>query len=310
MTHYYAERPDVGRRSPISAPARRPVVTWTLLGVNILLWLAMEGTGSSEEPEVLRRYGAMFGPLIADGEYWRLFTAMFLHVGFMHLLFNGASLLILGRMVEQVYGHVGFAVIYVIAGLSGGVASYMFINPITTGAGASGAIFGILGALAAYLLARRGVLGEMGRQFLSWILIIAAINLIFGFAMPGIDNWAHMGGLAAGFVLGLAFAPRYIVAHSSLGGTFRRVGANPLVKKWWVIPVAAVVLVAGTGLGTASLPDNAYSRVYSAKRLIREEKFDAACDEIRQGGDLGIKTRDLEALSKVAEVLVAACQQQ
>ena len=310
MTHYYAQRLDMGGRSPCEASTSRPVVTWTLLGVNVLLWLVMEGTGDSEEPEVLRRYGAMFGPLIAEGEYWRLFTAMFLHIGFMHLLFNGAALLILGRMAEQVYGHVGFAVIYVIAGLSGGVASYMVINPITTGAGASGAIFGILGALAAYLLAKRGVLGEIGRQFLSWVLIITAINLVFGFAMPEIDNWAHMGGLAAGFLLGLAFAPRYIVAHSPAGVTSRRVGANPLVRKWWVIPVAAVVLAAGTGLGTATLPDNAYSHIYSAQRLLRQEKYTEAFDEALKGRDLAIKTRDPEALSKVAEVLVAPRRRQ
>ena len=305
MTHYYTQRPDVEGRSPWSASTRRPVVTWTLLAVNVLLWLAMEGTGDSEEPEHLRRYGAMFGPLIADGEYWRLFTAMFLHIGFMHLLFNGAALLILGRMVEQVYGHVGFAIIYVIAGLSGSVVSYIFINPITTSAGASGAIFAILGALAAYLLARRGVLGEMGRQFLSWILIIAGINLIFGFVMVEIDNWAHIGGLAAGFLLGLAIAPRYLVAHSPSGVTSRRVGANPLVRKWWVIPVAAVVLAAGTRLGTATLPDNAYSHVYSALRLLRQEKFTEAFEEALKGRDLAFKTHDLEALSQVAEVLIA-----
>ena len=100
----------------------RPVVTWALLAVNILVWIATEIAGGSEDTQVLLDFGAMFGPTIANGEYWRLFTAMFLHVGLMHLLFNGLALLIFGQVVERTYGHLQFVIIYVLAGLAGSVA--------------------------------------------------------------------------------------------------------------------------------------------------------------------------------------------
>ena len=263
----------------------RPVVTWALLAVNILVWMAMEIAGGSEDTQVLLDFGAMFGPLIANGEYWRLFTAMFLHVGLMHLLFNGLGLLIFGRVVERIYGHVQFAIIYVLAGLAGSVASYL-LNSIAVGAGASGAIFGVLGALAAFFVARRNVLGKTGRQNLTGILIIAAINLFFGFATAGIDNWAHMGGFVAGFALGLAFAPKYQAMGSSFGTVYSLAGANMVVRRWWVLPAAVVVLLAGTSLATATLPDNPLTHVYNAERLLGQQRYEEAVEEVRRAAQL------------------------
>ena len=281
---------------------RKPVVTWTLLAVNVLVWLIMEGAGGSEDSEVLLDFGAMFGPLIADGEFWRLFTAMFLHVGLMHLLFNAFGLFIFGRVVERIYGPVLFTIIYVVAGLSGSVASYL-LNSIVIGAGASGAIFGVLGALAAFLVATRDVQGEMGRQNLSGILVIAAINLFFGFATPGIDNWAHMGGFVGGFALGMAFAPRYQRAPYPFGAAYNMERTNPVARRWWVLPVAVVVLVAGTQLGTSTLPDNPYTYIFRAERLLKQRGFDEAFDELSTARDLAIATRDGRALAEVGKVL-------
>ena len=264
----------------------RPVVTWALLAVNILVWMAMEIAGGSEDTQVLLDFGAMFGPLIANGEYWRLFTAMFLHIGLMHLLlFNGLGLLIFGQVVERIYGHVQFVIIYVLAGLAGSVASYL-LNSIAVGAGASGAIFGVLGALAAFFVARRNVLGEKGRQNLSGILIIAAISLFFGFATAGIDNWAHMGGFVAGFALGLAFAPKYQAMGSSFGAVYSLAGTNMVVRRWWVLPAAVVVLLAGTWLATATLPENALTHVYNAERLLGQQRYEEAVEEIRRAVQL------------------------
>ena len=266
---------------PLDDKGKRPIVTWVLLAANVVVWIAMELTGSSESIEVLQDFGALFGPLIASGEYWRLFTAMFLHVGLMHLVFNGFGLLIFGRMVETIYGHVSFAIIYVLAGLFGSVASYL-MSPITTGAGASGAIFGVLGALAAFFLARRDVLGEMGRQNFVGLGILAAINLLYGFSRPGIDNWAHIGGLLAGFAVGMAIVPqsRMVVLPFR---TFRRLdNTYSLLRRWWVIPVAVAVLYVGTWWGNSTLTDPALSltHAYKAEQHLQQQSYDAALTEI------------------------------
>ena len=266
---------------PFHNTGKKPVVTWFLLAANVVVWVVMELTDSSKSTEVLQDFGALFGPLIASGEYWRLFTAMFLHVGIMHLLVNAFGLLIFGRMVEGIYGHVSFAIIYVLAGLSGSVASYL-MSPMTTGAGASGAILGVLGAFAAFFLARRDVLGDMGRQTFLGLGILAAISVLYGFSTPGIDNWAHMGGLVAGFAVGMAIVPhsRIVVVPFR---TFRRLdNTYALLRRWWVIPVAVAVLYVGTWWGNSTLTPPALSltHVYKAERHLRRQSYDLAKTEI------------------------------
>ena len=261
-----------------SGSGRRPVVTWTLMAVIGIVWLAAEVRGGSERPDVLLDFGAMFGPLVANGEYWRLFTAMFLHVGVWHLVFNGLGLLIFGQMVERIFGRVRFAIIYVAAGLFGGVASYLF-NPIAIGAGASGAIFGVLGALAAFFVARRHETGEIGRQYLTMIAVLAGINLFYGFATPGIDNWAHIGGFVGGFGVGMAFVPQF---RSVLGpyGVSYRLAPGSAVLRWWVLPVAGALLFAGVWLGTATLEENPITHIHNAERLIDDGEYEEALSEI------------------------------
>ena len=240
---------------PPSGQGMKPYGTWALLAANVATWLVVEMSGGSADPEVLLRFGAMFGPQIAVGEYWRLLSAMFLHVGWMHLLFNSLGLLIFGRMVERMYGTVGFLAIYIVAGLSGSVASYL-LNPVAIAAGASGAIFGVLGALGAFFLAKRNELGEFGRQSLVGITMIAGLNLMIGFAMPGIDNWAHLGGLVMGFGVGFASVPnyRYITEVGQAGPVFRLVNGNSLGRRFWVLPAACAILIAGVLLGNFTAP--------------------------------------------------------
>ena len=258
---------------------RTPIVTMALLGANVVIWLTATAAGGTENPQVLLDFGAMFGPLIAEGQYWRLFTAMFLHIGIAHVAFNGFGLLIFGRLVERAYGHVRFLTIYILAGLAGSVASYLF-NSIAIAAGASGAIFGVLGALAAFFVAQRELFGRMAQRNLIGLLVLASINLVYGLATPGIDNWAHMGGFAAGFVLGLALAPRYRLLRSPFGTPMGLKDVSSLFKRWWVAPVAASLLVLGTWAGSATLPDNSYTHVYRAERLFEQQDFDLAREEI------------------------------
>ncbi|MCH8108491.1 MAG: rhomboid family intramembrane serine protease [Chloroflexi bacterium] len=306
MAGFFQDRQEEGVKAPLPGTDLKPIVTWGLLAVNIVIWLIMEAAGGSENPEVLLDFGAMYGPFIAGGEYWRLFTAMFLHVGLMHLLFNSFGLLIFGRLVERLYGHGRFITIYILAGLSGSVASYLF-NSISIGAGASGAIFGVLGALGAFFLAKRDVLGDMGRQNLIGIAVIAAINLAIGAVTPGIDNWAHMGGLVAGFGIGFAFAPRYqyMPDVNPSGITYDLVDTNSVARRFWVLPIVGVVLIFGVLLGNSTLPENPQSHIQSAERLIEQQRYDEARDELDVARDLAFETRDGEALSRIGELRVS-----
>ena len=303
--YYFGGGPGWRGGGSLPGTGRRPVVTYALLAINVVVWLAMEfegrSRGGSENPDVLLQFGAMFGPLIASGEYWRLFTAMFLHVGLLHLAFNGFGLLIFGRIVEGIYGPVRFALIYILAGLFGSVASYL-LNSIAIGAGASGAIFGVLGALAAFYLARREMLGEMGRQSLTGLAVIAGFNLIFGFTQPGIDNWAHMGGLAGGFAIGMALAPNYRRVDDVFGLGGRVVDVNSLARSFWVVPVAVVLLFGGTALGNSRIPD-AQSHIESAERHRLNGDREATLRELRAAIEAATRTGDTEALTRALAVL-------
>ena len=251
------------------------VITWLLLAINIIVWLLMQLLGGflNQDADILLRFGAMFGPLIATGEYWRFFTAMFLHAGIIHLFFNCFALFIFGRLVEGVYGNVRFTTIYLLAGLSGGILSYMF-NRTVIAVGASGAIFGILGALAAYFVVHRNTLGEMGRRNLTGIATVAAINLAIGLLIPNIDNWAHFGGLAGGFVMGLALAPRYLyeLVETPLGVVRRIVAQLPLGPRWLAVPAFAVLLAASVWYIGADVSDAQQSQilVIRAERLLQD----------------------------------------
>ena len=172
-----------------------------------MCWIFLELTGGSQDPANLRRLGAITFFEISRGEYWRLVTGMFLHIGAAHLAVNCLSLLIMGGIVERIFGNVRFSIVYLCAGLGGSAFSYAMIPALSVGAGASGAIFGCLGALVGFFLLRRKDLGELGRQNLNAVLILASINFVFGFIIPGIDNWAHLGGFIIGGLVGIGLVP-------------------------------------------------------------------------------------------------------
>ena len=120
----------------------------------------------------------------------------------------------------------------------------------------------------------------MARQNLMGLVLLAGVNLVFGFATPGIDNWAHMGGLAAGFGLGLALAPRYRLVSTPFGTPTGLVDTNSLVKRLWVFPVATTVLVASAWLATATLPDNPHTRIYLAEHFYEQGDYGPALQEL------------------------------
>jgi rhomboid protease GluP len=192
-----------------------PTVTKVLIGANLLVFVAMIAYGKiaydtwtgPETIDVLVLFGAKVNILIKNGEYWRLFTAMFIHIGVLHLLFNLYALYAIGPLVEGYFGHIRFIVIYVLAGLFGSLASYAMSPAIS--AGASGAIFGLIGAVTVYFLKYHQNFGQRGRAMLQNMAIIIVINLAFGMAGNGIDNWGHIGGLIGGAAVSWGLLPRY-----------------------------------------------------------------------------------------------------
>ena len=247
MTHYSGfETPPIPppRTSRLRIPLSNAFITYILLGVIVVVWILMELAGGSTDSQVLVRFGANFGPLILEGQTWRLFTSMFLHIGLLHLAFNSYALFIFGLEMERLYGSDRFLVIYILSGLFGSLVSFAWRGPAVLSAGASGAIFGIIGMNLAFFLLHRQTFGQFGRQQVMNTLFIIGLNLFFGFTMPGIDNMAHIGGLIAGFVLGYGLAPHYqVVDEYTLNPHV--IDTNSLLKGWWVITLAIMTLSGG-----------------------------------------------------------------
>ena len=169
--------------------------------------LGMAGAGVLR-PDPLRfiDLGSNFAPLTSAGEWWRLVTATFLHFGLLHLAFNTWALWSIGAVVERLFGHGRFAAIYAVSGLAGSLASIAW-NPLVNSAGASGAIFGLIGAqLALFLRGGHRIPADVVRTQRNSTLGFIAYSVTFGFIVPGIDNAAHLGGLFAGFGSGWLLA--------------------------------------------------------------------------------------------------------
>ena len=178
---------------------KKPVVTYTIIGICIFIFFMMHIFGNgSEDSYTLLKFGANLDLLTKSGEYYRLFTCMFLHIGVIHLLCNMYSLYIIGKEAESLFGKFKYILIYVISGICGSILSLAF-NHNTISAGASGAIFGIIGALLYFGNYYRTYLGSSFKSLVS----IAIINIAIGFIYPGIDNSAHIGGLVGGILVAM-----------------------------------------------------------------------------------------------------------
>jgi membrane associated rhomboid family serine protease len=193
-------------------------VTTLFLGTSLAVFAGMMyfGVTSGGSTERLIRWGANYGPLTLHGQWWRLFTSMFLHTGIFHLLVNMWCLWNLGRLAELHLGRTSFALIYVGTGLAGGLASLLW-HPNIVSAGASGAIFGIAGTLiSAVRLGAISVPGKELTRYMGSLIPFVIYNLFLGAVVPFIDNAAHVGGLVAGLVFGsfLAYRRRQARAHS------------------------------------------------------------------------------------------------
>lgn len=194
--------PDTSRRpmppggmAPVSLPPIRPVVTYALIGVSVLIYLLQMGSQTLFGVDYLAALGVKANSLIIQGQVWRLFTPIFLHGSILHIGFNMYALYIIGPTLERLYGHQRYLALYILSGIAGNIFSFIFTpNPSL---GSSTAIFGLLSAEAIFLYRNRTIFGRAAQRGLIQIVGIAAVNLFIGLS-PGIDNWGHVGGLLGG----------------------------------------------------------------------------------------------------------------
>lgn len=170
-------------------------MTFGLIGLTSLVFLLQLGSQSLLGYDLVLALGAKVNSLIAQGQIWRLVTPVFIHAGLTHFFINMYSLYAIGPAVERFFGRLRILGLYLLSGVAGVLLSLAF-SP-NASVGASGAIFGLLGALGALLYRNRMVFGEMGRRQLQQIVLVALFNLALGLS-PGIDNWGHLGGLLYG----------------------------------------------------------------------------------------------------------------
>jgi len=179
-------------------------VTWFLLAVTIGVFIVESLVGGSQNYRTLLLMGAKTNDLVQAGQWWRLITPIFLHIGIFHILMNGFTLLYVGQILEPMIGHWRFFVIYMVSGVMGNLASFAFGANNVISAGASTSLFGMFAAFLALgvIYRENSFLRELGKSFLGLI----AINLLMDLTMSGIDIWGHVGGAVGGLLLGYALS--------------------------------------------------------------------------------------------------------
>ena len=177
-------------------------VTACLILVNLIVFLITDFTGGTENTVHMIACGAGYGPLITGaGEWYRVFTSMFLHFGISHLANNMLVLFVLGQRLEPAVGGVRYLLIYLLSGFGGNVISLgleMQSSNYAVSAGASGAVFGVMGAMIYAVIRGRGHIEDLSAR---QVVIMVAFSLYFGFTSEGVDNAAHVGGLICGFIM-------------------------------------------------------------------------------------------------------------
>lgn len=184
----------------------KPIITYILIGLNVIMYLItafLSGNIIDSNTGVLVFLGAKVNTLIDKGQYYRLITAAFLHGGLIHIGFNMYALNALGPLVERVFGKVKYLIIYFVAAITSSYLSYIFSTSISVGA--SGAIFGLLGASLVFAVKSED---KVGRVFINNIMSVIVVNLIIGFSMANVDNFGHIGGLIGGFLVSLILYKR------------------------------------------------------------------------------------------------------
>lgn len=218
-----AEEPGDGgegkprRRVMLSIPVAKTTFTFGLIGINVAIFILAFYIFSPEQQNSLYEWGASNQFYVFEqGEFHRLFTAMFLHGSIAHIAFNMFSLYIIGQTVERFFGNMRFILIYLLGGLCGSVLSALLNDAQSFSVGASGAVFAIVGAELVFLYKHRKLFGQMARQRVRSLAIIIVLNLGAGFAnnaittSVSIDNWGHIGGFLGGVALAWFISPFFL----------------------------------------------------------------------------------------------------
>jgi rhomboid protease GluP len=244
----------------LAAKAKWAPVAIAMLVLNLLVFAAfgyLGGGFDKADSEMLIRWGSNFGPLTTDGQWWRLLSSAFLHGGIVHIAVNMYTLYDIGRLSERLFGSAAFLTLYVLSALLGSAASVWW-NPSVNSVGASGALFGVLGATLVYMLDKRnGVPPSVMTTHAISIAVFVIYGVFNGLAKTGIDNAAHLGGLAGGVIAGFALA--------------RPIGAGPapsLARR-----AAGVALCAAAILGLAFLTPNSRGGYETEQRFIADLKW-------------------------------------
>ena len=244
MTGHQQEESNVSNF--ISNFLRNSPVTTVLVVLNLSMFAVLMLTGGSDDVRNLYRWGAKFGPAIQDGDWYRLILPVILHAGILHLATNTFALVIFGPRLEEDFGRIAFLSTYVVSGICGVAASYL-VSP-TLSVGASGAIFGIVGAYGTYLVRNRKEFGRTVNPVIMNLLIILGINIVFGLVWSGIDQGAHVGGLIAGGVISIFVSPRRII---EIEDDFYIFGAPTVRVRIQKAPVNRVLTATFTGVAIA-----------------------------------------------------------
>ena len=188
---------------------KKPYITIGLIITNIIIFILLEWNGNSLDAEYMMEMGAVYPEKIQkDGEYWRLITATFMHFGFSHLLNNMVLLGTAGQILERALGPIKYLILYLLAGIGGSTLSYaqmIHSGDYAVAAGASGAIFGIVGALLWGVIRNKGHYETLTGKGLIAMIVLC---LYYGISTGGVDNWGHIGGLIGGFLVSILFYNR------------------------------------------------------------------------------------------------------
>lgn len=249
------------QRVTLNIPSVTPQVTYILIAVNIIIFLVRAVSPTLDERIFL--WGANHAPeVFLRGQYYRLFSAMFLHAGIydssgqyvlglsVHLISNMYILYAVGASMERLFGHTRFLIIYLLGGLTGSILSALLGGDSVYSVGASGAVFAILGAEFVYLYRHRKLMGAAGQARRRSLLVFAAMNLFAGIAsaLPGslirIDNWGHIGGLIGGMILSWFICPMLnLRLHPERPNELLGEDTNPLNKSYWAVSLYLTALI-------------------------------------------------------------------
>jgi membrane associated rhomboid family serine protease len=241
--------------------------TFLIIGINVgvfaLEWMAGGMSALSADPAALSAFGAKDNALINEGhQYWRFITALFIHIGYLHILFNNYALWIIGQEIERIYGSARFVILYLATGLASTFASYYF-NPESISAGASGSIFGLFGVMVAFAMRYKKELPKiMSADITRRIIPVIIINLAFGFSVGIVDNAAHIGGLLSGIALALIIP-------------YKRIDEQKTAIHWRIIQaicLAAIFVSFAAAFLNYSGPRLSFSNV-TAKPGVQIEQF-------------------------------------